>query len=138
MSASVVSYITFSNYHHKKVQLTDIHFGPNLDVRHFGYTLTSKLNQLDIHFKSDIHKSKKNGCQTSGMIFGIECPHSLEMDLDVHFKTFQKWMSDILHVTFRKWMSDISKMDVRQKWMSDKNGCQTFQKWMSECQTFQR
>jgi hypothetical protein len=37
--------------HHKKVQVTDIHFGPKMDVRHFGYTLTSKLNQLDIHFQ---------------------------------------------------------------------------------------
>ena len=54
------------------------------------------------------------------MIFGIGCPHSLEMELDVQFKTFQKWMSDILDVTFQKWMSDISKMDVTfQKWMSD-------------------
>ena len=79
------------------------------------------------------------------MIFGIGCPHSLEMELDVHFKTFQKWMSDILDVTFQKWMSDISKMDVTfQKWMSYisrvKNGCHTF--WMSHfengCQTFQK
>ena len=146
--------------HHKKVELPNIQFGPNLDVRHpnpFWYSVTSKLNQLTSNFK-------KYGCQTSSMIFGIGCPHSLEMELDVQFKTFQKWMSDILDVTFRKWMSAISKMDVthfknechtfwmshvengcQTFWMSHfENGCQTFQKWMSEshfkngCQTFQK
>ena len=79
---------------------------------HFGYSVTSKLNQLTSNFKT-------YQCQTSSRNFGIGCPHSLEMELDVQFKTFQKWMSDILGVTLRKWMSAISKMDV------------TFQKWMS-------
>ena len=85
---------------------------------HFGYSVTSKLNQLTSNFKT-------SGCQTSSMNFGIGCPHSLEMELDVQFKPFQKWMSDILDVTFRQWMSAISKMDV-----TFQNGC--------HCDTFQK
>ena len=72
--------------HHKKVQLTDIHFGPNLDVRHpnpFWVLCDIQIEPADIQFQ-------KIRMSNTSMIFGIGCPHSFEMELDVHFKTFQK------------------------------------------------
>ena len=109
--------------HHKKVELPNIQFGPNLDVRHpkpFWVLCDIQIAPADIQFQ-------KSGCQTSTMNFGIGCPHSLSWN----------WMSNSSHFkngcqTF--WMSHFDNgCQLLQKWMSCiKNGCQILQKWMSD------
>ena len=109
--------------HHKKVELPNIQFGPNLDVRHpkpFWVLCDIQIAPADIQFQ-------KSGCQTSTMNFGIGCPHSLSWN----------WMSNSSHFkngcqTF--WMSHFDNgCQLLQKWMSFfKNGCQILQKWMSD------
>ena len=109
--------------HHKKVEVHDIQFGPNLDVRHpkpFWVLCDIQIAPADIQFQ-------KSGCQTSTMNFGIGCPHSLSWN----------WMSNSSHFkngcqTF--WMSHFDNgCQLLQKWMSYiKNGCQILQKWMSD------
>jgi hypothetical protein len=135
--------LTWVRLHHKKVQLTDIHFGPNLDVRHFGYTLTSKLTSWTSIFKSDIQKSKKLDVRHPVWFLELNVHTHLKwnwMSISRHFingcqtfwmshfkngcKTFQKWMShlsDISRMDVRHFGCHISKMDVRHF----KNGCQT-------------
>ena len=97
-----------SKAHHKKVEVANIQFGPNLDVRHpkpFWVLCDIQIAPADIQFQ-------KSGCQTSTMNFGIGCPHSLSWN----------WMSNSSHF----------KNGCQTFWMSHfDNGCQLFQKWMS-------